>query len=127
MRTAEENAEIKDKIMFGEFDYVKCNEDSTHQIRPDYPKGEIREFESDHFVVMESDRPVEDMWKGGGNGKAVMVGNYFYKFYTIDMWKKLMELETAMPGSVFGGRSSEIIHNPKKNTTVVVNETKNRR
>ena len=81
-RTAEENAEIRRKIMFDEFEYVDCNIKNTHQVRPDYPKGQIREFEAEScYVVMESDRPAKDMFIGGGDGNPIQVGQYFYKFY----------------------------------------------
>jgi hypothetical protein len=113
-KTAEENAEIRRKIMFDEFDYVDCNLDSSFQVRPNYPKGQIREFELDCYVVRESDRPVKDMWTGGGDGNPVMIGNYTYNFYNANVWRKFMELENTLAGSVFHGKSHEVLHDPSK-------------
>jgi len=113
-RTAEENAEIREKIMYDNFDYVDCNISTSEQIRPDYPKGQIREFEKDCYVVKESDRPVQDMFIGGGDGQPVQVGLYFYKFYNANVWRKFMELENQIPGSVFAGRIHEVLHDPTK-------------
>ena len=114
-KTAEENAEIRRKIMFDEFEYVTCNLKDSYQVRPDYPFGQIREFEAESaFVVRESDRPAKDMFIGAGDGTPVQVGTYFYKFYSSNMWRKIMEQEDELPGVVFGGRMHEIIHDPNK-------------
>ena len=95
----------------GDFEFVDCNINTDYQLRPEWPKGQVRKEESEYFVVREADRT--DMW-GGAGAEPVQLGQFKVSFYNKNMWRKMIEQEERVGGSVFHGRSHEVLHDPTR-------------
>jgi len=109
--SVEEYEQMRLKQVREEWEWVDCNVNKSYNIRPDWPKGKIRDLEKDSYVVRVADR--KDMWGGDGD-EPVMLGNFHIKFFNKQVWKKGMESEERVPGSFFAGKSHKVLHDPTK-------------
>jgi len=108
-KSVEEVEALRVAQIEGDFEFVDCNINTDYQLRPEWPKGQVRKEESEQFVVREADRT--DMFD---SSTGTVQGIYKVSFYNKNMWKKMIEQEDRVGGSVFHGRSHEVLHDPTR-------------
>lgn len=108
-KSYEEIEALRVRQLNEDFEFVDCNINADYELRPNWGKGKVRKEESEYFVVREADRT--DMFDAS---TGTVQGNYVVKFYHRNMWKKMIEQEEKVGGSVFHGRAHEVLHDPLK-------------